>query len=115
MGLGFFGAFGSDWLSAGVSVGVSAGVSIAEGGIKIGDLSAPQLSKGKYAQTEFGIKGEAGLSASIGVGKYKSEDGTSMLGVKAGPFSGGISVGKYTIPVRTFNDILRNRLQWDNQ
>lgn len=91
--------------------GVSAGVSIAEGGIKIGDLSAPQLSKGKYAQTEFGIKGEAGLSASIGVGKYKSEDGTSMLGVKAGPFSGGISVGKYTIPVRTFNDILRNRLQ----
>lgn len=91
--------------------GISAGVSIAEGGIKIGDLSAPQLSKGKYVQTEIGIKGEAGLSASIGIGKYKSEDGTSMLGVKAGPFSGGISLGKYTIPARTFNEILRNRLQ----
>lgn len=91
--------------------GASAGISIAEGGVKIGDLSAPQLSKGKYAQTEFGIKGEAGLSASIGIGKYKSEDGTSVLGVKAGPFSGGISLGKYTIPAKTFDVTLRNRLQ----
>ena len=91
--------------------GASAGISIAEGGVKIGDLSAPQLSKGKFAQTEFGIKGEAGLSASIGIGKYKSEDGTSVLGVKAGPFSGGISLGKYTIPAKTFDVTLRNRLQ----
>lgn len=91
--------------------GASAGISIAEGGVKIGDLSAPQLSKGKYAQTEFGIKGEAGLSASIGIGKYKSEDGTSVLGVKAGPFSGGISLGKYTISAKTFDVTLRNRLQ----
>lgn len=91
--------------------GASAGISMAEGGVKIGDLSAPQLSKGKFAQTEFGIKGEAGLSASIGIGKYKSEDGTSMLGVKAGPFSGGISLGKYTIPAKTFDENLRNRIQ----
>ena len=91
--------------------GASAGISLAEGGVKIGDLSAPQLSKGKYAQTEFGIQGEAGLSASIGIGKYKSEDGTSVLGVKAGPFSGGISLGKYTIPAKTFDVSLRNKLQ----
>lgn len=90
--------------------GASAGISIAEGGVKIGDLSAPQLSKGKYAQTEFGIKGEAGLSASIGIGKYKSEDGTSVLGVKAGPFSGGISLNKYTIPAKIFSEELRKQL-----
>ena len=95
----------------GIEGGASAGISIAEGGVKIGDLSAPQLSKGKFAQTEFGIKGEAGLSASIGIGKYKSEDGTSMIGVKAGPFSGGISLGKYTISAKTFDVTLRNRLQ----
>ena len=90
--------------------GASAGISIAEGGVKIGDLSAPQLSKGKYDQTEFGIKGEAGLSASIGIGKYKSEDGTSVLGVKAGPFSGGISLNKYTIPAKIFSEELRKQL-----
>ena len=90
--------------------GASAGISIAEGGVKIGDLSAPQLSKGKYAETEFVIKGEAGLSASIGIGKYKSEDGTSVLGVKAGPFSGGISLNKYTIPAKIFSEELRKQL-----
>lgn len=91
--------------------GASAGFSIAEGGVKIGGLSAPQLSQGKYAQTEFGIKGEVGLSASIGISKYRSEDDTSMLGAKAGPFSGGISLGKYTIPAKMFEVSLRNRLQ----